>query len=207
MRRITELVTVVLTIALLVTLVFVLGFRPAADLKSDGYFKGPSVYATQAAFTQAAGRQATKPTGLVTLGQTNGDKPRFVDFIPFGAGSATNTFDYKVWAVTVCLNATGSIDDYDVQLFCSGTATLSATAGVGSFGITSAEKVCDTLTVAPATYGTAVTTAFGGVLPTVFTGSAGASLFVPETGNIHGFIFETDLTGASSALYLYRIGV
>ena len=205
MKKSTVLLATAVVLAVLSVL---LAFRPVpSDLKSDGYFRGLSTNSTQTTFTIAAGRTLTKPAGFIALGQTNGEKPRYGRFIPFGAGSATNTFDYKVWAVTACMNGTGGIDDYDVQLFCSGTATLSSTAGVGTWGITSSDKVCDTLTVTTATYGTAIVNAFGGVAPLVFTGSAGAQLFIPETGNIHGFVFETDITDATSANYLFSYGV
>ncbi len=194
-------------VAGLATTASMLALRPAMEpLRSDGYFRGPTTYATQDAFTLSAGRTATKPTGMIVLG-TDSNKPRFLEFLPYGEGSAATTFDYKLWAVTVTYNDTGGIDDYCLQLFCSGTATLSSTAGVAVYGVTSADKLCDTLSVTTAAYGTAITNAFGGVAPLVFTGSAGATLFVPETGNVHGFVLETDRTGASAAKYLYRFGV
>lgn len=203
--------TVLLCLTVLLAAICAIGalaFRPAsAPLRSDGYYRGSSAYATQDAFTLAAGRRATKPAGLIAI-QSNGETPRFVDFIPNGSGAAGTTFDYKLWVVSVSYTENGTIDDYDLQLFCSGTATLSASAGVGSYSITSAEKVCDGLTVTNAgTYGEKLVDAFGGVDPLVFTGSAGATLFCPDIGSVYGFVFETDLTGASSAGYLYRLGV
>lgn len=180
------------------------------QLGPHGCTKVYATNSTSSAFSLSAGRTATRPTsGLLVFGNMLGARPRYIKAVFFGTGTATTTFDYKVWAVSVGVGANNTIEDYDLQLLCSGTATLGTTTGVATTGITSSDKICDTLTTATATYGAAIVSAFGGVVPSAYSpGSNGeATLFIPECGNAYGLVFEFDMTGATSGNVLVEWGV
>lgn len=186
-----------------------LAFRPAADLKSDGYFKAFTTNRTTTAFSLTEGRTTTKPTGMIQLRYGDGQNPRYVTAMFCGTGSATQTFDYKVWLVSTTVGTAGTNEDYCLHLLSSGTATLGTSTGVGTVGFTSSDLIADTLTTTTAAFGTASIAAFGGVEPRVYSpGSNGhAVLFIPETCNAYGLVFEFDMTGASSGNVIYQIGV
>jgi hypothetical protein len=209
MPRITKLVACIVAMLILLSFVFVLGFRPAVDLKSDGYFKAFASNQTTTAFSLTEGRTTTRPTGMVQLRYGDGQNPRYVTAMFCGTGSATQTFDYKVWLVSTTAGAGGTIEDYCLHLLSSGTATLGTSVGVGTLGFRSTDLIADTLTTVTSAFGAAAVASFGGVEPRVYSpGSNGhAVLFIPETCNAFGMIFEFDMTGASSANVIYQIGV
>ena len=184
--------------------------QTATTTESTGFLRYLTSNSTSDSFTITAGRTTTAPSNMVTLGTVPGRRYRGAEFTFYGAGSATNTFDYKIWVVekNQGTGTTGGPDDYSVQLFCSGTATLGATAGVGTKGPTSSDKIVDTLTVTPSAFGSAVVTAYGAVAPFVYSpgGGAEARLFVPDFGNASDFFIEYDRTGATSCNTMVKKG-
>lgn len=158
------------------------------------------------------GRTATAPTYPFSLGSISGGRNRYANVIFFGAGTAGQTITYKVWAYKRCidgLNSTVTVD-YDRRLFCSGTATLGATAGVVTAkGIKTTDLIADTLTCVVSAYGTALVTAYGGVAPFAYTPGGGgeAQLFMPDLGNSMDFELELQIGTATNANALIERGI
>lgn len=185
--------------------------QTATPLEASGQSPHRASNSTNGAFTLTAVRTTAVPADMYSLGPGNGKKFRMVKAAPYGAGTATQTFDYKVWVVSRgYTSASGTaVVDYEKQLFCHGTATLGATAGVASAGgILTTDLACDTLTVTMDAFGTAVVTAFGGNAASVYSPGGGgqAWLFLPELGNASDIIIEYDMTGATSGNFLIERG-
>lgn len=184
--------------------------QTATPLESSGFARYLTTNSTNAAFAVTAGRTTTAPSNLLPMGNVPGRRFRGAEVVFYGAGTATQTFDYRVWVVEKNLgtNGAGVPDDYDVQLFCHGTATLGATAGVGTKGPTSTDLIVDTLTVLPDAFGTAAVTAYGAVSPLVYSPGGGgeARLFLPDLGNNSDFFIEFDMTGATSGNAMTKKG-
>lgn len=184
--------------------------QTSTPIESSGQVRYLSTNDTQGSFTLTAGRTLAAPSNLFSLGPTFGKRYRGVEITFFGTGTAATTFDYKVWVVRRGFASTnGAQTDYEKSLFCSGTATLGSTAGVATTGgILTTDKMCDTLTVTTAAYGTATVGAYGGVAPWVYSpgGNGCARLFITELGNASDIIVEYDMTGATSANCLIERG-
>lgn len=178
-------------------------------LYSDGYARALKDNSAQTAFSLTAGRTLTKPQGLILMGEgPNGPRPRGLDMILFGTGSDNTTFDMKLWGVNVTLNAdNGQIEDYELKLLLTISCTLCATFGVGSTCIKTTDRLVDTLSaLTPTSYLSALVAAFNGVSASFDSpaNDSGATLFVPDVGDIYGFVPEFDMTGALTANVAYR---
>lgn len=158
------------------------------------------------------GRTTTAPTNPFSMGSISGPRNRYANVVFFGAGAAGQTITYKVWAYKRCLdglNSTVTID-YDRRLFCSGTATLGATAGVvSSKGIKTTDLIADTLTCTVSGFGTAITAAYGAVAPFAYSPGGGgqAQLFIPDLGNAMDFELELHIGTATNANALIERGI
>lgn len=178
------------------------------SLQSSGQILYLASNSTSASFPATTAGRKTTPSGstLFSLGPGYGVRHRGVEMTPFGAGSANQTFDYKVWVVKrgyASLN--GAASDISQQLFCSGTVTLGATAGVAtSGGPKSTDLIGDTITVTLSAYGTAVVAAYNGLSPSVFSPAddTEARLFIPELGDASDIFIEFDMTGATSGNFM-----
>lgn len=178
------------------------------NLESSGQIKYLSSNSTSSSFpATAAGRVATAPSNLYSTGAGSGEKFRGLELTPFGAGSANQTFDYKVWVVKRGFsNFNGSTPaDYDQQLWCSGTVTLGTKAGVAtSGGPLSTDLLGDTITVTASAYATASVAAYGGLLPSAHSPAddTEARLFIPDLGDASDIFIEFDMTGATSGNFM-----
>jgi hypothetical protein len=185
------------------------------NLESSGQLLYLSSNSTQAAFSLTEGRAAmasppASPLNFLSMGPASGKRYRSVMITFFGAGSATQTFDYKVWSIRRGFSSPDGVPlDYEKLLWCSGTATLGSTAGaVSSGGIRTTDLIADTLTVTVSAYATKTVAAYGGVAPSVHSpGSNGiARLYIPDLGNSSDIIVEFDMTGATSGNCLIERG-
>jgi hypothetical protein len=196
-----------LLIATITVLTFGVLMAQTASLESSGQLLYLSSNSTQASFSLTEGRAAmasppASPLNFYSMGPASGKRYRGVTITFFGAGSATQTYDYKIWSIRRGLSAPGGVSvDYEKILYCSGTATLGTQTGaVSNGGIRTTDLIADTLTVTASAYATKTVSAYGGVAPFVFSpGSNGiARLYVPELGNSSEIIVEFDMTGATS---------
>ncbi len=169
---------------------------------------------TQAAFalstTTGHERTLAEPSNLFSVGPAQGNRYRSVKITPFGVGADNSTFDFKVWAVHRSFSGiNGATLDYEKRLLCTVTATLGASVGVAASGITSANRLADTLSAPTVTsYCTKMVAAFGGLAPSVHSPAddSSACLFIPELGNASDIIVEFDMTGATSGNCLIERG-
>lgn len=181
--------------------------------RSSGQRRYLATLSAQGAFSLAAGRQGepASPLDIIPLGEDRGLELTF-----YGTGAANDTFDYRVWIVkrATAGDLPHQLDDYDLQLYCHGTATLGTQTGVSAASlITDAQKVVDKLTVTkptaatnPKGIGGAVVTAYGSPEPTVYSpdDNTEARLFIPDLGGAFGVIVEFDMTGATGGGCLYE---
>jgi len=172
-------------------------------LESSGQVKYLSTNSTQGSFTLAQGRTTTAPSNLFSLGPAYGNRFRGVEITFFGSGSATQTFDYKVWGVKRGFpNINGTQVDYELLLICAGTATLGSTAGAATSGsILTTDLIAHTLSLPTiSSYGAAISSAYSAASPMVYSpGSNGMGrLYIPDCGNSSDIIVEFDMTGATS---------
>lgn len=175
---------------------------------SSGQIKYLSTNSTSSSFAATAnGRVATAPSNMHSVGAGSGEKFRGLELTPFGSGSANQTFDYKVWVVKrgyPTFNGSTAAD-YDQFLWCSGTVTLGAKAGVAtSGGPTSSDLLGDTITVTPSAYCSASVSAYGGIAPSAYSPAddTEARLFIPDVGDASDIFIEFDMTGATSGNFM-----
>lgn len=158
------------------------------------------------------GRTATAPTNPFSMGPVSGGRQRYANVIFFGAGTAGQTITYKVWAYrrAVDRDNVNLTVDYDRRLFCSGTATLGATAGVltTTKGISTTDLIADTLTCVVSGYGASICVAYAAVLPFAHSpgGGSEAQLFMPDLGNSVDFELELQIGTATNANALIERG-
>lgn len=156
---------------------------------------------------------ATRPTNLLQLNGKRG-----IDCLQFyGAGSDNQTFDYKIYGVEIVSNtdAAGTYSPSTTQLYeyrslGGGTATLGTKTGVAGGVVSDTELVADTLTWTATAYGTFVFEAFAGADADaqVFSPADNtiASLVCLDLGDFYGIVIDFDMTGATSANALIRLG-
>lgn len=203
--------TFLVAFAALAALAFAFAPAQTAALNASSQRRMLFTSSTNPAFTINAGRSTTKPTDMFVLSSDiSGTRMRTVEATLFGTGSAGNTFDVKVWVVKIGVStATGEAEDWEQQPFCTFTATLGSTAGVGATGITSGDKIVTTLSAPVMTaFGTAVLNAYQGIAPVVYSpgDNTPARLFLPELGNAYAVKFEFDIITATSANALVEGG-
>lgn len=194
-------------LAVTIGLGYMLMGQTGVSIETSGQVPYLASNSTQSAFTQTAGRFTTAPASPLTmfpLGPASGNRFRGVEITFYGAGSATQTYAYKVWAVRRGLSGiNGTLKDYEIQLYCSGTVTLGTTTGslTTGPGATTSNLIADTITLdAAEAFTTKAVAAYGGTAPLVFSpGSNGmARLYIPDLGNSSDIIVEFDMTGATS---------
>lgn len=201
-----------LVLAVAVALLGAFGFMQTGPLEASVQIPVLTTNSTNADYTvatTAAGRVAALPSGALSVGNTT-KRFRGVELTPFGVGAANTTYAYRVWVFKRSTSvAAGVTDDWDRQVWGSGTVTLGATAGIAARGITSANKVGDTITFTPSAYCSTATAAYAGILPSVHSPAddTEARLFLPELGNAEYLWIDFDMTGATSGNFLAEKGI
>lgn len=200
-----------LVLAVAVALLGAFGFMQTGPLEASKQIPYLTSNSTSDAFTAiTTARASTAPTTLFSMGDST-KRFRGVEATFFGAGSATNTFNYRVYAVerSTSVSTAGSPDDWDKQLLCHGTATLGASVGTARQWINSGNLIVDTLTCVVDAYGTAMCTAYGSPTPAAYSPGGGleARLFLPECGNAEYLWIDFDMTGATSGNALLKRGI
>lgn len=136
----------------------------------------PGIQATQTVYRQFAGKARTANatgsfpskvptetaptgTGVIAMGTAGSLAPSQLQLVPYGQGTAGQTFDMRVWGWK--LSSDGVL--YIPILLAQWACVLSATAGVGSDTPSSSDKFCDSMTLT-----------YGNELADCLTSSAGA---------------------------------
>lgn len=157
---------------------------------------------------------STIPSNMITLGGWRG-----IDCLQFfGAGSANQTFDYRLYGIerigNTVITDNAPTDSqaalYEYRLIGSGTATLGAKTGVSGGVVSNSELIVDTLTWTASAYGTYLIEAYLGADAdaAVFNPQSDsiASLTLLDLGNLYGIVIDFDMTGATSGNALIRLG-
>jgi len=156
---------------------------------------------------------ATVPSNMVTLGGWRG-----IDCLQFfGAGTANQTFAYRLYGIERIGNTDmqGTFTATQTPLFQyrmigSGVATLGAKTGVSGGVITTSDLVVDGLTWTASAYGTYLIEAYLGADADAAVFSPAddtiASLTLLDLGDLYGIVIDFDMTGATSGNALIRLG-
>lgn len=188
--------------------------QTSTPLESSAQFRYLATDDTSTSFTTPAPRSLTPLANQISLGTTPGKRIRCAIALPYGTGTAGQTFNIEIDANRRCYASQGSqtLVDYETVTVATATCTLGSTAGVvaaGGSGITVSHLVVDTITnfvVTPA--GADLIDAFGGLQPFVYSpgGGAQARIFIPDFFNSGSFDIRSDMTGATSSNFIIEIG-
>lgn len=166
---------------------------------------------TANAFAITAGRTATalepsETNGVFSLGPLTGSRFRGVALTFFGAGTAGQTIQYRIYRIGSAINTleSSAAIDYERILWCSGTVTLGTSAGVGNSTARTArttDLIGDAIANTNSAYCVAAVTAKKGIEPTVATNGANtiARLYIPEFDNARALQAELIVGTATSA--------
>lgn len=170
-----------------------------SELKHTRSKRYQATNSTNAAFAKVPGEASSIDDDAFEMGNES-DLYRGLRIRFMGVGSDGNAANWKLWhLVQTASSAGGDPDEYVRQLFASGTATLSGTAGVSTRGMKSTEKVCDAATAAAAAYAIAVTPGWKGEDPIAFSEVDGvAEVLIPDFANADYAELEFEIGTATS---------
>lgn len=167
----------------------------ATSLESSGQIRHLAANTTSNAWALAEGRTLTKPSDMIPLG-SGSKRIRALQITPFGQGADNSTFEMRFYGVNVgYADVGGDILDYELTLILSVVATLGTSFGVlpaGQQGITTADRIADTVVPTEAAYLASVRAGYTNRAPFAFSPATNtlSRIVIPELTNFEFLVPE-----------------